>query len=185
MPDQLAISLHGGKSIKTLAGKRNTYLVTSNLSTNDPRWGELGRLGACVVLNCSAEHGLESDGSACGGGAPIPYLTCPIIEMDRWPYVAFWRARNAIRTYSDGGRLPVVFHCRAGITRSMQMAVTQLLASGEDVPVEQHDRWHALVSGGRIPEDILDFLRLQDRHPERNADRIFKELRQGSAQGSS
>jgi hypothetical protein len=68
----------------------------------------------------------------------------------------------------------VVFHCKAGITRSQLTAATMLQVFGEPVPDQLKARWQKRVDSGRIPRDIVPFCKMVLRFPELPIQRILK-----------
>lgn len=68
----------------------------------------------CAVINVSDSPGLLFE-------SPVPYFWYPINEISKWSYGPFYFAAKIVDNFKSHAA-PILFHCHAGINRSVTVA---------------------------------------------------------------
>ena len=140
------------------------------LHLEDPAWEQFKRNKVELVINVSDFPGLAHLTTE------IPYVYIPVVETMPWGYASFYAALLAIRRLALNPSARVVFHCRAGITRSQMFAVTMQMVFGGKPTAKKMRKWNKLVAKGRIPSNIVQFLQYAWENPTLSAQNILNRL---------
>jgi hypothetical protein len=124
----------------------------------------------CAVINVSDSQCATFDYQRAG----LPSFWFPINEIGKWGHSPFLGALRVVNEYYKEGDKPVLIHCHAGANRSPSIAYAILLAKGytaEEAELSlQYDGLSQVflrnVQRKHIPENIVEFLKLADKHPE-------------------
>jgi len=111
----------------------NIFWLTPVLAVGDAAMARnvegLQRLGVRAVLDLQAEG---ADGSVRLAAAAIEYLHLPVQDFTAPSMAQFDTATTWILYTSQSGR-PILIHCRAGLGRSVTVAIATLLRMGYDL----------------------------------------------------
>lgn len=169
--------------IRKFTAGNTTFLTSPAVKLQGPAWQVFKAENVKVVINCMDNLGLA------GQPTPVPYVSANIIETEKWGYIPFYLALQAVQRFGQ----PAVFHCRAGITRSVTVAAAVLEALEGQIPKNQVERtgkkWNTkrfkgkakldiAIARKRVPSDIREFLKLQLQMPGKSACQVLNALHQ-------
>lgn len=136
---------------KTRQGKSHRFYYSSGVKPQD--FSELAAKNIGLIVNCSGNVYRSFEDT------PIPYVTNCIIERDVWGKAPFYRAAKAYLLHQNANT-GVLFHCKAGITRSRTNMAVLATALGEESILNAKDKakLRYMQENGRVGSDIVEFV---------------------------
>ena len=154
-------------AIRQLNGKTITIFTSPIIKENDSKWAYFKKQGVSLIINCMDNVGLAYKPT------PIPYRNANVIETaDDWGYLPFYQAMAAVLEIAPKKNQKVVFHCKAGICRSVTIASVIMLAMDTLTDTNCLKKLNYNMGKGRIPKDIIKFLKLQIQNPSFSAGKL-------------
>lgn len=144
-------------SIRSYVGNRRTFYTTSRLVINDNRNSLLKNRKVCAIINVALDEYQNNTG--------IPTFHIPIEETSVWgrkPFIKIVKIINSLPA-----NRPILFHCKAGISRSVTVAVVFSKALNDDVrlpPKRVIRRYENNCQRGRVPSNIIEEIRKLHRN---------------------
>ena len=137
---------------KTRQGSQHRFYYSAGIKPQD--FPELSSKNVGLVINCSGNVYRSFEET------PIPYVTNCIIEREVWGKAPFYRATQAYLSHHQDNS-GVLFHCKAGITRSRTTMTVLALALGEGSMLNAKDmaKLKYMQENDRVGQDIVSFTR--------------------------
>lgn len=135
-------------AVRNYIGNRRTFYTTSRLTINDRRNALLKKRGICAIINVALEQYPNSTG--------IPTFHIPIEETSIWGRTPFIRITRIIKSLPNNR--PILFHCKAGISRSVTVATIFAKALNDNVRLPSRkviQRYDNNCRRGRVTTNII------------------------------
>lgn len=135
-------------AIRNYVGNRRTFYTTSRLTINDRRNSLLKNRRVCAIINVALDEYPNNTG--------IPTFHIPIEETSNWGRTPFIRITRIIKSLPTNR--PILFHCKAGISRSVTVATIFSKALNDTVRLPSRkviQRYDNNCRRGRVPTNII------------------------------